>query len=68
MHIFLPRLKKILVVDDDSNITFTFKTILEKDGFQVDAYNDPTKAALDFQAGLYGTTNLVAHDAYRFDW
>lgn len=42
------------MVDDDTNITFTFKAILEKNAFQVDTYNDPFKAALDFQAGSYG--------------
>lgn len=46
-------MNKILVVDDDPNITFTFKTILEKKGYQVDTHNDPSKAALEFQAGTY---------------
>lgn len=41
------------MVDDDSNITFTFKLMLEKQGFQVEAYNDPTKAASDFKEGVY---------------
>lgn len=40
-------------MDDDPNITFTFKTILKKEGFQVDDFNDSSRAALDFQAGLY---------------
>ena len=41
------------MVDDDSNITFTFKLILEKSGYQVDAYNDSSKAASDFKPGSY---------------
>lgn len=51
-------MKKILVVDDDPNITFTFKVILEKKGFQVDTYNDPFKAASDFQPGSYSLALL----------
>jgi DNA-binding response OmpR family regulator len=46
-------LKKILVVDDDSNITFTFNTILRKQGYEVQTYNDPSKAALEFESGTY---------------
>lgn len=46
-------MKKILVVDDDPSITFTFKTILEKEGFQVAAFNDSSQAASKFRAGLY---------------
>lgn len=41
------------MVDDDPNITFTFKLILEKSGYQVDAYNDSSKAASDFKPGSY---------------
>jgi DNA-binding response OmpR family regulator len=46
-------LQRILVVDDDPNITFTFKKILEKRGFEVDTYSDPNKAASNFKPGLY---------------
>jgi len=41
------------VVDDDPNITYTFKLILEKSGFQVDTYNDSFEAASDFKPGSY---------------
>jgi two-component system response regulator ChvI len=46
-------LNKILVVDDDPNITFTFKKILEKEGYEVDTYTDPTKAEESFQPAVY---------------
>jgi DNA-binding response OmpR family regulator len=46
-------MKKILVVDDDPNITFTFKIVLEKQGFQVETYNDPSKFLKDFDDGSY---------------
>jgi two-component system response regulator ChvI len=41
------------VVDDDPNITYTFKVILEKNAFHVDVYNDSTRAALEFKTGVY---------------
>jgi DNA-binding response OmpR family regulator len=46
-------LKKILVVDDDPNITFTFKVVLEKQGFQVESYNDPSEVLKDFDGRSY---------------
>jgi len=46
-------LKNILVVDDDPNITFTFKKILEKEGYHVDTFTDPRKAAASFTPGAY---------------
>src|SRR6476659_1055642 len=51
-------MKKILVVDDDPNITLTFKIILEKKAFHVDVYNDSTKAAEEFQGGVYDVALL----------
>lgn len=41
--------RKVLVLDDEKNITFVIKAILEKGGFAVDAFNDPVAAlkALD---------------------
>jgi two-component system, OmpR family, response regulator ChvI len=35
------RPRKILVVDDDADVTSTFKMILEMNGFEVDAYTNP---------------------------
>jgi CheY-like chemotaxis protein len=45
--------KKILVVDDDVDITSAFKVGLEQNGFTVTAYNDPKLAFLEFKADLY---------------
>jgi DNA-binding response OmpR family regulator len=44
---------KILVVDDEPDITTSLKMGLERHGFQVDAYNDPRKALGDFKQGRY---------------
>ncbi|HEX7258040.1 MAG TPA: response regulator [Nitrososphaeraceae archaeon] len=45
--------KKILVIDDESDVTFTIKNILEDNGFAVDAFNDPILALNNYKANLY---------------
>ncbi|MDQ6667104.1 MAG: response regulator [Thermoproteota archaeon] len=47
--------KRILIVDDEPDITFCFKMTLEDNGFkeQVDAYNDPRMALSAFSPGSY---------------
>ena len=48
------RNKRILIVDDEPNITFTFRTILEENGYkEVDVYNEPLLALHDFKSGVY---------------
>jgi two-component system, OmpR family, response regulator ChvI len=44
---------RILLVDDDADITRSFALALQKDGFIVDTYNDPLIALGDFKADLY---------------
>lgn len=44
---------KILIVDDEEDITLSFKRILEFKGFEVDAYNDPTVALDKFKSNYY---------------
>jgi DNA-binding response OmpR family regulator len=44
---------RILLVDDDVDITHSFSLALQKDGFIVDTYNDPLIALGDFTADLY---------------
>jgi len=48
--------KRILIVDDEPDITFTFKKILEGNGFneQVDTYSEPLLALQNFRPGVYG--------------
>ena len=43
-------------VDDEPDITLTFKKILEEIGFEkhVDIYNEPLLALQNFKAGQYG--------------
>jgi DNA-binding response OmpR family regulator len=44
---------RILVVDDEVDITVSIKTVLEGDEFQVDSFNDPVSAFNSFKAGFY---------------
>ena len=44
---------RILIVDDDPDITVTFNLGLAKKGFAVTVFNDPLKALSEFRAGVY---------------
>jgi DNA-binding response OmpR family regulator len=44
---------RVLLVDDESDITLTLKTGLEENGFTVDSFNNPVKALSDFKADVY---------------
>jgi DNA-binding response OmpR family regulator len=56
-----PLTKRILIVDDDPDITFTFKKAFEKVNrisgnkisFHVSTYNDPLFALLEFKSDFY---------------
>jgi DNA-binding NtrC family response regulator len=50
--------RKILLVDDESDITSAFDMILEMNGFEVDAYNDPFLALSNFKPNSYGLALL----------
>ena len=45
--------KKILLVDDEPDITFTIKDILEDNGFQVDSFNDLILALNYYKVSFY---------------
>jgi DNA-binding response OmpR family regulator len=45
--------KRILLVDDEPDITYTLEIVLEDNGFMVDSYTDPTLALSNFRPGLY---------------
>jgi DNA-binding response OmpR family regulator len=45
--------KRILVVDDEPDITFTLQAGLEDGGFDVDAFIDPEVVLSSFKPGLY---------------
>jgi DNA-binding response OmpR family regulator len=53
--------KRILVVDDESDVTTTLQIGLEARSFDVDACNDPELVLSNFRPGLY---DLVLLDFY----
>ena len=46
-------MRKILIVDDEADVNFLFKLVLEENGFAVDSFDDPLLALQNFRAGLY---------------
>ena len=44
---------RILLVDDEHDITFSLRIGLENNGFVVDTFNDPLLALQNFSAGSY---------------
>jgi CheY-like chemotaxis protein len=73
-----PFAKRILIVDDDPDITFTLKKGLEaendKNGnktlFKVDSYNNPLKALSEFKPDFYDLIlidiNMPKMDGWNF--
>jgi two-component system response regulator ChvI len=51
--------RRILLVDDESDITAALNMALEDYGFEVDSYNDPLAAVTNFKPSYY---NLVILD------
>jgi DNA-binding response OmpR family regulator len=45
--------KRILIIDDDEDITITLRISLEDNGFSVDSYTDPVLAFENFKGGQY---------------
>ncbi|MFZ0511945.1 MAG: response regulator [Candidatus Nitrosopolaris sp.] len=45
--------KKILLVDDEPDLTMVFSMGLEDNGFYVDVFNDPLLALSEFKKGSY---------------
>jgi CheY-like chemotaxis protein len=48
-----PSRKKILVVDDEPDITLTLVAILQKSGYEVSPFNDPLMALQSFKPHYY---------------
>ncbi|HET6589024.1 MAG TPA: response regulator [Candidatus Nitrosocosmicus sp.] len=45
--------KKILIVDDEEDITFIFKIILEDSDYEVEIFNDPIEALSNYKKNYY---------------
>jgi two-component system response regulator ChvI len=48
-----PGNNRLLLVDDEPDVLFTFKRGLEANGFVVDAFSDPVLALSNFKPGIY---------------
>jgi DNA-binding response OmpR family regulator len=47
------RVKKIMVVDDEDDLIFLLRTLLDQIGFKVSGFTDPLLALQAFKAGTY---------------
>lgn len=50
--------KKILIVDDETDLTLAFKLLLKLEGFEVDTFNDPVLALSKFTSNYYDVAFL----------
>ena len=50
--------KRVLIVDDEKDITESLKVGLERQGFEVETYNDPAGALSVYKAGAYDSIIL----------
>ena len=48
----IPRQKRILIVDDEPDVTVTLRVPLEQNGFRTDSYTNPVIAYKNFRDGL----------------
>ena len=48
----------ILLIDDEPDITFTIKNILEDNGFKVDSFTDPITALKSYRSNFYDVVIL----------
>ena len=44
---------RVLLVDDEPDVVYLVKRALERNGFEVDGYTDPTLALQNFRVGVY---------------
>jgi DNA-binding response OmpR family regulator len=51
--LIISKMKRILVVDDESDICICFANVLEDNEFVVDTFDDPGLALEDFKKDLY---------------
>jgi len=57
---------RLMAVDDEFDITFTLKKILEQSGFSLDIYNDPTTALSNYKPDYYETEpGLISSKAFK---
>ena len=52
-NVIITMTKKILVIDDETDLTYTLEKVLEDNGFKVDSFNDPILALDNYKAKFY---------------
>ncbi|HZC48648.1 MAG TPA: response regulator [Nitrososphaeraceae archaeon] len=45
--------KRVLIIDDEPDMTLLSKIVLEQNGFKVDSFNDPLAALSNFKPDSY---------------
>jgi len=45
--------KKIMLVDNEPDVTYAIESVLDENGFEVDSFNDPVLACDTFKANYY---------------
>jgi DNA-binding response OmpR family regulator len=52
--------KKILVVDDEADLTMLCSLALEYHGFKVDTFTDPRKSLSNYKPGYYDLVIIIS--------
>ena len=52
-NVIITMTKKILLIDDEPDITYTLEKVLEGNGFAVDTFNDPVLALNNYKVNFY---------------
>ena len=50
---------RVLVVDDEYDVSLTIKLVLEEYGFKVDSFTDASEALKNFTTGLYDLVMML---------
>ena len=45
--------RKILLVDNEPDVTYAIESVLEDNGFEVDSFNDPVLASATYKQNYY---------------
>ena len=60
------------MVDDETDVNYTFETVLEENGFEVDSFDNPVLALNNFKPGLYELVlldiKMPAIDGFKLYW
>ncbi len=52
-NVIITMTKRILLIDDEQDLTYTLEKVLQDNGFKVDAFNDPTLALDNYKTNFY---------------